>query len=993
MNNHEVNQLIEAIQMYLDGGSGQIPAEIASHQYAEECVQVNERLSRIAMILDSGGELEALQVAEAEPRLIDRAMLLSFGQESDWDEFCKRHGHEQAPPIDAGTLDALDALYQKGISSNHPLYTKYRGAVLSRNEDESYEIIKIIARLNPGDANAKRELQRLEHKVVMRLLEKLKKALKSEDETAVLQCLGEIESTRNREEYEDSAPYQSALELRNIIRRREAKAAIPRELTEADEQLAEGGSWMQAARIHAEAEAKIDRYGLTIDAGDAGKLEKIGGQLDQLRREAARLAKVSSLTDDLRRIAEEVEINLVTPDGLGHEFASSSLAKVLKYQREMVSLRGDLQAGDRARVDGAIGQLEQVLRRRRSRRKLRLVSVCTLVGVILLTASVFVWFSSQASKRAALLVKLQEDGQSVALRKQLDIIRDSDAVLLRFPKLSSQWAVSEQWVEGHQSAAAKVNKLLDKLEAQSDSNFSGSNPGDVYREMKEAEETVAMLPGDLRDGAAAKLMIIRNEADRFLSASQKKAATEALVVLQETAEQLGAIDPHGPVQVAKLVLDSCRPRIERLVKMSEQPAPILRLPVSVESQVTAVASRFTNVLAKTEEVLSALKEVNQADTIVGVGEEMKKLAAASYMEAELAKRVTEVFPDDRALRAFLLFNGDLSALAAAEKGVQAEFSRPEAAERLDRNVIQDLKSNAALVNLWDVRWTKRGAPRHAYSKGELKVRRVTGRKAGIIHEEWIGEVAGIPKYSGQLLKFREYKAVDPCISERRDEKFVSNNMTAVSQMIAGMNLDSLLDNTGSEYRRSIIPVIDQVFRNREAPPLAKAYIANSLFRLVRDRELEWGVHLVPSLISDMKEARAIEMEGQILASDWLTPKTSEIDSRWERYFKARLDRHYYRDFQLFRSLVKNLIAEPISLAAIVHSDGSAAINTAEVARVVWGLTLNVEGESVMQILGVVDAQSTKLTIPSNILPLSPLFAVQLENSEQQAFLLSLHSSK
>ena len=153
------------------------------------------------------------------------------------------------------------------------------------------------------------------------------------------------------------------------------------------------------------------------------------------------------------------------------------------------------------------------------------------------------------------------------------------------------------------------------------------------------------------------------------------------------------------------------------------------------------------------------------------------------------------------------------------------------------------------------------------------------------------------------------------------------------------------------------------------------------------------MHLVPSLISDMKEARAIEMEGQILASDWLTPKTSEIDSRWERYFKARLDRHYYRDFQLFRSLVKNLIAEPISLAAIVHSDGSAAINTAEVARVVWGLTLNVEGESVMQILGVVDAQSTKLTIPSNILPLSPLFAVQLENSEQQAFLLSLHSSK
>jgi hypothetical protein len=993
MNNHEANQLVEAIQMYLDGGSGQIPAEVASHQYAEECSQVNERLARIAMMLSSGGDMEALQVAEVEPRLMDRAILLSFGQESEWDEFCKRHSNQQAPPIDAGTLGVLDVLYQKGISSNHPLYTKYRGAVLSRNEDEAYETIKIIARLNPGDANAKRELDRHEHKMVMRLLVSLKKSIEESNDEDTLQSLSSIEKTHREDDYKDTSVYKDAVARRMHIRKSAALAEIPGMLNASEDGLGADGDWRKAARVFAEIEARMQRYDITLNPGDLAKLEKIDHRLDELRREAERMAKVNGLTDDLRRIAEDVEINLVTPDGLDHEFASSSLAKLLKCQREMVALRGNLQPGDQARVDGAIGQLEQVLQRRRSRRKLRLVSVCTIVGIVLLAASVFGWFSSQASKRVSLLVKLQEDGQSIALSDQLKIIRDSESVLLKFPKLSSQWSISDQWVRGHQGASAKVHKLLDKLESQSDVKFSGSSPSEVYHGMEEAKEIVETLPGDLHDEAAAELMIIRNEADRYLSAGQKKAAAEALVVLRETGEQLESIDLEGSAQAAKAVLDRCMVRLTPLVEMSGQPAPILRLPVSVESQVSERVARLKHVLVKTDVTLSALQEVNEAETISGFKLGMNKLATASYVEAELAKRVVETFPDDRALRAYLLFSGDLAALAAAEKEVQAGFPKPEAAQQLDRDVISDLSSNPALVNLWDLHWTKKGKNQNAYSSGELQIHRVLGRDGHTIHREWYGKVAESPKYRSKPLSFKEYKMINPRISTKRDEVFKSNKVTAVSRMISGMNLDQLLDNTGSEYRRSIIPLIDQVFRNREAPPMAKAYIVNSLFRLLRGREFDWGGHFVPALINDMKAARVIEMEGQILASDWLTPKDTEIDSRWKRYFDDRLDQRYYRDFLLFRALVKSLVTEPISLAAIVHSDRSVTINATEEARVVWGFKLNAEGEAVMHVLGVVDAQSTKLTIPSNIMPLSPLFAVKLEDSAQQKYLLSLHGSK
>ena len=52
-----------------------------------------------------------------------------------------------------------------------------------------------------------------------------------------------------------------------------------------------------------------------------------------------------------------------------------------------------------------------------------------------------------------------------------------------------------------------------------------------------------------------------------------------------------------------------------------------------------------------------------------------------------------------------------------------------------------------------------------------------------------------------------------------------------------------------------------------------------------------------------------------------------------------------------------------------------------------------EGEAEMQVIGVVKAQSSEIAFPSNMMPLTPLFGIKLEDAEQQTFLLNLHQSK
>jgi hypothetical protein len=95
------------------------------------------------------------------------------------------HQLEVAPRLPSATVQRLDALYAKGITANHPLYKDFRAAVLSRDDTKALQIVRTIFKLNPGDDNARKELQRLENKYRQELLEELKTALKFGDDEKI----------------------------------------------------------------------------------------------------------------------------------------------------------------------------------------------------------------------------------------------------------------------------------------------------------------------------------------------------------------------------------------------------------------------------------------------------------------------------------------------------------------------------------------------------------------------------------------------------------------------------------------------------------------------------------------------------------------------------------------------------------------------------------------------------------------------------------------
>ena len=101
-----------------------------AQDYAEVCRAANRRLEQCAIMIEAGQFLQALQLAETPPPLLDLITLLSFRQASDWRAYCQTHQLPWTEPFYDKYIRLLNNAYGKGIAGDHPFYRDYRRAFL-----------------------------------------------------------------------------------------------------------------------------------------------------------------------------------------------------------------------------------------------------------------------------------------------------------------------------------------------------------------------------------------------------------------------------------------------------------------------------------------------------------------------------------------------------------------------------------------------------------------------------------------------------------------------------------------------------------------------------------------------------------------------------------------------------------------------------------------------------------------------------------------------
>jgi hypothetical protein len=107
------HQIVEQIRAFLQGSDQTRNERLdgLAAAYAEACADANQRLGRCHRLLLQGLRSEAIQQAEAEPRLLDATAALDFPERNEWDEIVDIYSLPAAPKPMAEARTALSEAY------------------------------------------------------------------------------------------------------------------------------------------------------------------------------------------------------------------------------------------------------------------------------------------------------------------------------------------------------------------------------------------------------------------------------------------------------------------------------------------------------------------------------------------------------------------------------------------------------------------------------------------------------------------------------------------------------------------------------------------------------------------------------------------------------------------------------------------------------------------------------------------------------------------
>ncbi len=106
-------QIIEQIRGFLQASDQTRNERLESMAlaYSEACAEVNQRLGRCQRLLQQGLRSEAIQLAEAEPRLLDAFETLNFPERVEWDDLVEIYSLGAAPKLMVDARGALNEAY------------------------------------------------------------------------------------------------------------------------------------------------------------------------------------------------------------------------------------------------------------------------------------------------------------------------------------------------------------------------------------------------------------------------------------------------------------------------------------------------------------------------------------------------------------------------------------------------------------------------------------------------------------------------------------------------------------------------------------------------------------------------------------------------------------------------------------------------------------------------------------------------------------------
>jgi hypothetical protein len=913
----QAERLVRRISELLGLPAMEAQAAKLAQDYSELARAGSRRLEQCALMIEAGEDLQALQLAETPPPLLDLITILSFRQASEWRSYCQAHNLPWVEPFYDKYVRALNSTYGKGIASDHPFYRDYRRAVISNDDERALSILRVIARLNPADQNTAQELQRLQDKVLRSKLEGLQQALASRNTAAVLAELTQLEST--------TLPIPPAHPVWQ-----QAQLLRCQDLLSQAQALRDRDDWQETELVVEEIQALANHHGVVLSPEDTGTWNAL---------EAWAAAKRTALVEaqDIQHALEALDYQVQTCEAKRGQGLSQTLPE---WQGDFNSLANKWQEAERlgcpldeallARCQESSEWLQNRIHARLKRKRF-LAFLGLMVGLAAGAAAGFLGWEFFQEKQFLTQVTTLERTRRVVQTDEL--LARLPARFKTRPRLAASIAEARQFVARETGFKGRFDQKLATLQTLAAHGFTNGLT-QVEPVRAECLQALDSLAPEFQPGGKSNLAAFDEHWQGHLRGLQTGYNTSFAARLAQTeataAIRLASSNGVGAVSAA---LPDLQRSVAELVRLQTQPVPLDEALVRRFGRLTNQVVYWAQAADQWNSLQSALPRSLEEHL-----DRLRQLAQspfASAAEQNFVVELTNRNVSQTALLGELLLPGKPE-LWASLTGLTAatDFATPQGAFKPAEPSEPEKQAYLKLredPNLQDVHAYQLTAHSHSnnpcrshaiFTRGKLASDKL-GRQAGLIYD---------PQRDPGTLRFEEH-----FIDDWDYVKVEEMPPIVESDAFQRLGLRDWIDPNTGNYQLSILELLDRLSQDRNSSPVFLAFLALRLAELAALRPADWGLQWSPTASTHLQILK--DSGGAMVKSgDWMVPNQDALyRTRLGKYFEQTRAISFDGEAHFFHRLARQTCATGFAFAGFVDAKGVPKVNRTNAIRgEFWG---------------------------------------------------------
>lgn len=918
----EAKRLVRKIKEFQDPGADLSLANKTAEGYQVLCRAVALRLSQVESMIVAGDFAQALQLSEQAPTLPDLLAILDFRKSEDWRTLCKEKSLPCSEPFDAKAAEALNALYERGINADHPLYSRYREAMSSRDEPRAYQTLRAIVRLNPADTNAAAELSRLDVKVLAAQMAALDSNLNAGDTGAALERLRTIE-TAGFQTVPSGPVWTRAHSLRRDM-------------------------WVQAAEVARRKGAFGDVFDWLERIRELQTTHKLPDSSDLIQR-MADLEKWAQdqhrqhlLDTEFREHQRELLIQLAAneeKDTAARVISTLELREdyeaLNRTWRALIDFSRPLPEELTTRFKKRVGILKLHLQRRRLR-KVALIGMATIL-ILSITAGAAIWFLGlmNAKDFGQHLQALVKEREVRRVEQLIESTRKENPQQLARPDVREALAQAEKFLADELSKLQAFQVAFAEFPAQLQTNSPPAQIGEWQKKLTAIEENNRALAPALAKETAADLAAMVKRWDYFLDEekSRRQAQYEALVKSYEGA--LAELNFDKSVEEAGKLANAANEPAGKIIAWTNDSGDLLKPRPDSVTRFQNLGQRHKHYQKQVESLVANASGLQNTDKMGDFQTALDGLADSEFLRdprVMAARSMKGRILPATVLTQVLLCGQNTNLWNQLKDGKMPALipSSVMPAEHRLSLILKNVETVATAVHKYEFILSSKER-RLWLSPNIIPNDPGPGWNTytGIFLEAEMASFPGFQKidfgYFGMLWK----------LPDNQFFKWKPLGKAPEPQLFYQTELHKGIGEIGSSPRLPLVKVLDILHWDRSASPLFRAWLYLKVIEIMEVQPEGWGLPFAP-LVQRQKQDLMAAGAGLVKEGDWyLDGANKRLGPRLESALSAHESASYFRQAESLAKLYNSAVVNGFDFVGHISLDGTAHVNR-ETLDELWG---------------------------------------------------------